>query len=138
MSLGFGHSSIQKHVSSLAWCPACVILPQPQLNHSVTVFHPLLHHATTRRSSPDKFLSLALRPQHSLKEVLANELVAGQISNTKAARETSALAEFYAMLSDDPSRAFYGPGHVLAAAELGAVQVGGTSWASPVMFCTSF
>jgi hypothetical protein len=26
------------------------------------------------------------------------------------------------MLSSDPARAFYGPGHVLAAAELGAVQ----------------
>lgn len=26
------------------------------------------------------------------------------------------------MLGSDPSRAFYGPGHVLAAAELGAIQ----------------
>jgi protein pelota len=26
------------------------------------------------------------------------------------------------MLSNDPSRAFYGPGHVVAAAELGAIQ----------------
>ena len=29
------------------------------------------------------------------------------------------LQEFYDMLSADPSRAFYGPGHVFAAAELG-------------------
>ncbi len=27
------------------------------------------------------------------------------------------------MLGTDPARAFYGPGHVLAAAELGAIQV---------------
>ncbi len=26
------------------------------------------------------------------------------------------------MLSNDPARAFYGPGHVFAAAELGAIQ----------------
>lgn len=26
------------------------------------------------------------------------------------------------MLGNDPARAFYGPGHVLAAAELGAIQ----------------
>lgn len=32
------------------------------------------------------------------------------------------LQEFYAMLGADSSRAFYGPGHVLAAAELGAIQ----------------
>ena len=27
------------------------------------------------------------------------------------------------MLSEDPARAFYGPGHVFAAAEIGAIQV---------------
>ena len=41
--------------------------------------------------------------------------------DTKAARETGALQEFYATLAADPARAFYGPGHVRAAAELGAV-----------------
>ena len=41
--------------------------------------------------------------------------------DTKAARETNALQAFYAMLAADPARAFYGPGHVRAAAELGAV-----------------
>ena len=58
--------------------------------------------------------------KHSLKEVLANPLVAPSIKNTKAAREIQALQQFYDMLSNDSSRAFYGPGHVLAAAELGA------------------
>lgn len=33
-----------------------------------------------------------------------------------------ALAAFYAMLGQDSARAFYGPGHVRAAAELGAIQ----------------
>lgn len=60
--------------------------------------------------------------KHSLKEVLALPAIAGQIKDTKAAREVSALKEFYDMLSSDPARAFYGPGHVLAAAELGAIQ----------------
>ena len=32
--------------------------------------------------------------------------------------------DFYKMLSEDPARAFYGPGHVFAAAEIGAIQVG--------------
>lgn len=60
--------------------------------------------------------------KHSLKEVLALPAIAGKIKDTKAAREVSALQDFYAMLTADSSRAFYGPGHVLAAAELGAIQ----------------
>ncbi|MEW5298236.1 MAG: hypothetical protein WDW36_001381 [Sanguina aurantia] len=60
--------------------------------------------------------------KHSLKEVLACPLIASRIKNTKAARETQALQQFYDMLSNDPSRAFYGPAHVEAAGELGAVQ----------------
>lgn len=60
--------------------------------------------------------------KHSLKEVLALPAIASKIKDTKAAREVSALQEFYAMLTADSSRAFYGPGHVLAAAELGAIQ----------------
>lgn len=60
--------------------------------------------------------------KHSLKEVLALPAVASQIKDTKAAREINALREFHEMLSSDPARAFYGPGHVLAAAEMGAIQ----------------
>ena len=33
------------------------------------------------------------------------------------------LQDFYDMLSSDPSRAFYGPGHVTAAHQLGAIAV---------------
>lgn len=54
--------------------------------------------------------------------MLALPAIAGKIKDTKAAREVSALQDFYAMLTADSSRAFYGPGHVLAAAELGAIQ----------------
>jgi protein pelota len=42
--------------------------------------------------------------------------------DTKAAQEVGALAAFHAMLGQDSARAFYGPGHVRAAAELGAIQ----------------
>jgi len=42
--------------------------------------------------------------------------------DTKAAQEVGALADFHAMLGQDSARAFYGPGHVRAAADLGAVQ----------------
>mmetsp|Transcript_29216 Transcript_29216/g.64627 ORF Transcript_29216/g.64627 Transcript_29216/m.64627 type:complete len:382 (+) Transcript_29216:312-1457(+) len=60
--------------------------------------------------------------KHSLKEVLAAPGIASRIKDTKAAREVEALQEFYKMLSDEPARALYGPGHVFAAAELGAIQ----------------
>lgn len=42
--------------------------------------------------------------------------------DTKAAKETQALQAFYDMMARDSARAFYGPGHVQAAHELGAVQ----------------
>eukprot|EP00887_Chlorella_sp_A99_P003861 scaffold11.g3861.t1 len=60
--------------------------------------------------------------KHSLKEVIAAAAVAAQIKDTKAAREVKALQDFMAMLAHDPARAFYGPGHVFAAHELGAIQ----------------
>lgn len=60
--------------------------------------------------------------KHSIKEVLAGGVVAGQIKDTKAAKEVQALADFMTMLGQDSSRAFYGPGHVHAAHEMGAIQ----------------
>ncbi|KAK9906404.1 hypothetical protein WJX75_001282 [Coccomyxa subellipsoidea] len=60
--------------------------------------------------------------KHALREVLEAQGIASQIKDTKAAQEVSALAAFYAMLGQDSARAFYGPGHVRAAADLGAVQ----------------
>ncbi|KAG2487184.1 hypothetical protein HYH03_014162 [Edaphochlamys debaryana] len=61
--------------------------------------------------------------KHSLKEVLSCPGIASRIKDTKAAREVVALQEFYDLLATDSSRAFYGPGHVFAAAEMGAIQV---------------
>ena len=60
--------------------------------------------------------------KHSLKEVLTDATVTAQIQDTKAAREVQVLRAFYDQMGDDSSRAFYGPAHVTAAAELGAVQ----------------
>lgn len=45
-----------------------------------------------------------------------------QIKDTKAVKETRVLNEFHKMMTKDSSRAFYGPGHVLAAAERGAIE----------------
>lgn len=44
------------------------------------------------------------------------------MQDTKAAQEVAALQAFHIMLSQDSARAFYGPGHVRAAHELGAIQ----------------
>eukprot|EP00192_Tetraselmis_astigmatica_P010755 CAMPEP_0117663006 /NCGR_PEP_ID=MMETSP0804-20121206/8353_1 /TAXON_ID=1074897 /ORGANISM="Tetraselmis astigmatica, Strain CCMP880" /LENGTH=381 /DNA_ID=CAMNT_0005469937 /DNA_START=585 /DNA_END=1730 /DNA_ORIENTATION=- len=60
--------------------------------------------------------------KQSLKEVLEAPGISDRIKDTMASKEVRALAEFHAMLSNDSARAFYGPGHVAAAAELGAVQ----------------
>lgn len=43
------------------------------------------------------------------------------MQDTKAWREVEVLQQFYAMLSNDSARAFYGPGHIRAAQELGAI-----------------
>ncbi|PNH05441.1 Protein pelota, partial [Tetrabaena socialis] len=56
--------------------------------------------------------------KHSLKEVLSCPGIASRIKDTKAAREVGALQDFYDLLSTDSTRAFYGPGHVFAAAEM--------------------
>ncbi|KAJ9519807.1 hypothetical protein QJQ45_013499 [Haematococcus lacustris] len=60
--------------------------------------------------------------KHALQEVLANPLIASQVKNTMASREVEALKAFMAMLSSDSARAFYGPGHVFAANDMGAIQ----------------
>ena len=44
------------------------------------------------------------------------------MQDTKARKEVEILQQFYSMLSSDSSRAFYGPGHVKAAQELGAIN----------------
>ena len=44
------------------------------------------------------------------------------MQDTKAAKEVQTLADLYAMMAQDSARAFYGPAHVRAAHEMGAVQ----------------
>lgn len=59
---------------------------------------------------------------HSIQEVLSSPSISNLIKDTKAAQEVAVLEQFLSMLGTDPSRAFYGPGHVFAAHELGAIQ----------------
>ena len=54
-----------------------------------------------------------------VQEVLTNPLVSGRVANTMAAKEVSGLKDFMKMMAQDSARAFYGPGHVLAANEMG-------------------
>eukprot|EP00123_Amoebidium_parasiticum_P013529 comp22011_c0_seq1/m.31873 comp22011_c0_seq1/g.31873 ORF comp22011_c0_seq1/g.31873 comp22011_c0_seq1/m.31873 type:complete len:392 (-) comp22011_c0_seq1:150-1325(-) len=61
--------------------------------------------------------------KHSLKEVMADPQVAARLADTKAQAEVQALDRFYAMLNDDPDRAFYGYGHVTKANDQQAVEV---------------
>ncbi|KAL8170832.1 hypothetical protein V2J09_022636 [Rumex salicifolius] len=60
--------------------------------------------------------------KHSLKEVLDAPNVMNMIKDTKAAQEVRALKEFFNMLSNEPSRACYGPKHVEFAHERMAIQ----------------
>ncbi|XP_020571770.1 protein PELOTA 1 isoform X2 [Phalaenopsis equestris] len=60
--------------------------------------------------------------KHSLKEVLDAPGVMNLIKDTKAAQEVRALKDFFDMLSDDTSRACYGPRHVEVANERIAIQ----------------
>ncbi|CAI9091427.1 OLC1v1026460C1 [Oldenlandia corymbosa var. corymbosa] len=60
--------------------------------------------------------------KHSLREVLDAPNVMNMIKDTKAAKEVQALKEFFSMLSNDPTRACYGPKHVEVAHDRMAVQ----------------
>lgn len=60
--------------------------------------------------------------KHALKEVLSAPAVMVLIKDTKAVKEVRALEDFYTMLANDSSRAFYGPGHVAAANERLVIQ----------------
>ena len=58
----------------------------------------------------------------ALREVLETPAVMTIIKDTKAAEETRALDAFFETLAAKPDRALYGPAHVFAAHELGAVE----------------
>lgn len=58
---------------------------------------------------------------HSLNEVLKSDQVKAKLADTKFAKESRAIDEFYKMMGVDEQRAYYGPKHVMRAAEAGAV-----------------
>jgi protein pelota len=58
---------------------------------------------------------------HSLNEVLKSDEIKAKLADTKFARESRAVDDFYRMLSTDELRAYYGPKHVARAVEAGAV-----------------
>ncbi|KAJ1949426.1 Translation factor pelota, partial [Dispira parvispora] len=60
--------------------------------------------------------------KHALQEVLDDQAVQSKLADTKAARETRALDEFYKLLNDNPDRAYYGYDHVVKASENGAID----------------
>lgn len=59
---------------------------------------------------------------HSLNEVLKSDEVKAKLADTKFARESRAVDEFYKMIGIDEQRAYYGPKHVTRAVEAGAVK----------------
>ncbi|EHY58489.1 Translation factor pelota [Exophiala dermatitidis] len=62
---------------------------------------------------------------HSLNEVLNSPEVLARLKDTKYARETALMDEFFALLRRDDGRAWYGPKEVETAVEKGAVGRGG-------------
>jgi len=72
--------------------------------------------------------------KHALQEAMQEPAVASRVKDTRASAEIGALDAFFMQMSVDSSRAFYGPGHVRAAHELGAVQ---TLLLSDALFRTS-
>jgi protein pelota len=61
----------------------------------------------------------------ALAEVMKSPAVTSQLRDTKFARETQLLDEFYASLRRDDGKAWYGPKEVLQCVEKGAVGRGG-------------
>ncbi|KAL1560175.1 CDP-diacylglycerol--glycerol-3-phosphate 3-phosphatidyltransferase [Salvia divinorum] len=60
--------------------------------------------------------------KHSLREVLDAPNAMNMVKDTKVAQEVQGLKGFFAMLSNDPDRACYGPKHVEVAHERMAIQ----------------
>lgn len=59
--------------------------------------------------------------RHALREVLGSDAARAAVAHTAASRGAAALESFFETLASTPDRAFYGPGHVGAAADAGAV-----------------
>ena len=56
-----------------------------------------------------------------MNEVLKSDEVKVKLADTKFARESRAVDDFYKMIGIDEQRAYYGPKHVVRAVEAGAV-----------------
>ncbi|PCH41114.1 pelota [Wolfiporia cocos MD-104 SS10] len=71
----------------------------------------------------NKFLKVHVNSPHvhSLVEVLQSPEIVSQLKETKFAREGIMLDKFHKMLGTDEMRAWYGPEHVILAADRGAV-----------------
>ncbi|KAK7060513.1 DNA photolyase phr1 [Paramarasmius palmivorus] len=93
------------------------------------VFDYMLQEASKRG---DKVLQKALKEKgvkvhvssphvHSLVEVLQSPEIVAQLKETKFAREGISLDKFHKMLATDELRAWYGPEHVVLAADRGAI-----------------
>ena len=75
---------------------------------------------THRKKVLETHASTAFRG--ALREVLESPSVARLIKDTKASAEIAALDDFFSTLAGKPERALYGPAHVFAAHELGAID----------------
>ncbi|KFM65584.1 Protein pelota, partial [Stegodyphus mimosarum] len=60
--------------------------------------------------------------KHSLKEVLSDSSIANKLADTKAASEVKCLEQFYTMLMNESSKAFYGLKHIQKANEAQAID----------------
>ncbi|KAF7292368.1 eRF1-1 domain-containing protein [Mycena chlorophos] len=94
-----------------------------------SVYEYLVQEASRRG---DKILQKALKEKvvrvhvnsphvHSLVEVLKSPEIVSQLKETKFAREGIVLDKFFKMLGVDEMRAWYGPDHVVLAADRGAI-----------------
>ncbi|KAG8908152.1 Translation factor pelota [Tulasnella sp. 403] len=74
-------------------------------------------------SARNKFLRIhtSTHHVHSLVEVLKSPEVTSQLKETKFAREGLMLEKFFKTLASDELRAWYGPHHVMLAADRGAI-----------------
>ena len=60
--------------------------------------------------------------KHAVSEILSDPNITSRLTDTKAAGEVKALGDFYTMLKNEPSRAFYGPAQCIAASSQEAID----------------
>ncbi|KAJ3558374.1 hypothetical protein NM688_g968 [Phlebia brevispora] len=93
-----------------------------------SVFDYIMQEANRTANKPllsvrNKFIKVHVTTAHvhSLVEVLKSPEIAAQLKETKFAREGIMLDKFFKMLGSDEMRAWYGPDHVMLAADRGAI-----------------